>query len=40
MAIGASLALTYKAYQKEIMCMCDKMLKKEKKLIEDGLELE
>ena len=40
MAIGASLALTYKMYEKELICMCNKMIKKGHKSIEDGLEIE
>ncbi len=40
MGLGAGLALAYKAYEKEITCMCKKMMKKECKLIEDGLEID
>lgn len=36
MAVGFSFALAYKAYEKEINCICKKIMKKE--LIEDGLE--
>ena len=40
MFIGASVALIYKSYEKEITHMCQKMIKKEKEMLEDGLELE
>ncbi len=40
MTMGAGLALAYKAYEKEITCLCKKMLKKEHELLENGLNLE
>ena len=40
MMMGAGVALIYKKYEEEINCMCKKIMKKEKEIIEDGLELE
>ena len=38
MAIGAFLALTYKMYEEQIMSICNKMVKVNKKVIKEGLE--
>ena len=40
MALGAGIALTYKMYESEILCMCKKMMKKEQEILKDGLEIE
>ena len=40
MMIGALMALAYKTYEKEIICMCNKMMKKEREIIETGLDIE
>ena len=40
MAMGVGATLLFKAYENEIKCICQKMMKKEKELISDGLDLE
>ena len=40
MALGAGVALMIDRYGSDIVCLCDKMMKKEKELVEDGLDLE
>ena len=38
--MGAGIALLVKTYEDEIKCMCKKMIKKEKELVENGLDFE
>jgi len=40
MMLGAGIAVIYKTYEKEITCMCNKVLQKEKEMLDEGLELE
>ncbi len=40
MALGAAMVLVYQRYGREMVCLCDKAVKKEKEMIENGLDLE
>ena len=40
MIMGASIAILVETYDKEIRCACDKMIKKEQKMLKNGLEME
>ena len=40
MLMGAGIALIYKEYERDIKCMCDKMIQKEKEMLKEGLESE
>ena len=39
LTMGIGIGLLYKEYEREIMKACNKMVKKEKELIKDGLNL-
>ena len=40
MAIGAGMALLYKMYESDILCMCKKIMKTEQEMLKDSLEIE